>query len=182
MHSALHCSFFRGQLMRRREFISLLGGTAATWPFLARAEERTPRRRIGNVLVGTPAVVGRLGAALEQRLAEVGYQNGRNIDIVTRIVLPQREIVEHAIAALRPDIDVLVVGGTIGAVAAKKVAPDIPTHACRRGESRRLGRHPRGQRTFHGICPDQRSFRCSAGGDGGQSAETREQEEPWTKS
>lgn len=113
--------------MRRREFISLLGGTAATWPFLARAEERTPRRRIGNVLVGTPAVVGRLGAALEQRLAEVGYQNGRNIDIVTRIVLPQREIVEHAIAALRPDIDVLVVGGTIGGVAAKKVAPDIPT-------------------------------------------------------
>jgi putative ABC transport system substrate-binding protein len=114
--------------MRRRELITLLGGTAATWAFLARAEERAPRRwRIGNVLVGTPAVVGRLGTALEQRLAELGYQNGRNIDIVTRIVVPQPEIVEQAIAALRSDIDLLVVGGTIGGVAAKKVASDIPT-------------------------------------------------------
>jgi putative ABC transport system substrate-binding protein len=74
-----------------------------------------------------PAVVGRLGTALEQRLAELGYQNGRNIDIVTRIVAPQPQIVEQTIATLRPDIDLLVVGGTIGGVAAKKVASDIPT-------------------------------------------------------
>ena len=171
MHSALHCSFFRGQLMRRREFISLLGGTAATWPFLARAEERTPRRRIGNVLVGTPAVVGRLGAALEQRLAEVGYQNGRNIDIVTRIVLPQREIVEHAIAALRPDIDVLVVGGTIGGVAAKKVASDIPTVFHSVGAPVDIGLAAKSSalqvtgKLSGKIRPDQRSFRCSVSGD-----------------
>jgi putative ABC transport system substrate-binding protein len=77
------------------------------------------------VLVGTPDVVG--GAALEQRLAELAYQNGRNISIVTRIVVPQPEAVEKTIAMLLPDIDVLVVGGTIGAISAKKVAPDIPT-------------------------------------------------------
>ena len=79
------------------------------------------------MLVGRPDVVGRLGAALEQRLAELGYQTGRNIDIVTRIMVPQPDLVEKAIVALLPDIDVLVVGGTIAGVAAKKVAPAIPT-------------------------------------------------------
>jgi putative tryptophan/tyrosine transport system substrate-binding protein len=114
--------------MKRREFITLLGVAVGAWPLLARAEEPALKRwRIGNVLVGTPDVVDRLGAALEQRLAELGYQNGRNINIVTRIVVPQPEVVEREIATLLPDIDVLVVGGTIGGVAAKKVASAVPT-------------------------------------------------------
>jgi putative ABC transport system substrate-binding protein len=114
--------------MRRREFIMGLGGGLAIRPFLPQAEGPTVKRwRIGNVLVGSPDVVGRLGATLEQRLAALGYQNGRNIIILTRIVVPRPEAVEKAIAALLPDIDVLVVGGTIAGVAAKKVASSIPT-------------------------------------------------------
>jgi nucleotide-binding universal stress UspA family protein len=66
-------------------------------------------------------VVGRLGAAIEQRLAELGYQNGGNIDIVTRIAVPRPEIVEKTIAVLRPDIDMLVVGGTLGGAVARKL-------------------------------------------------------------
>ncbi len=117
-----------GGHMRRREFVIWLGGGMAVWPFLARAEQPALKRwRIGSVLVGTPDVVGRLGAALEQRLATLGYQNGQNIIILTRIVVPQPDVVEKAIAALLPEIDVLVVGGTIGGVAAKKVASAIPT-------------------------------------------------------
>ncbi|MBV9529884.1 MAG: hypothetical protein JO283_02110 [Bradyrhizobium sp.] len=65
-------------------------------------------------------MVGRLGAAIEQRLAELGYQNGGNIDIVTRIAVPRPEIVEKTIAVLRPDIDMLVVGGTLGGAVAKE--------------------------------------------------------------
>ena len=72
-------------------------------------------------------MVSRLGAAIERRLAEFGYQNGGNIDVVTRIAAPQPEIVEKTIVALRPDVDVLVVGGTLGGAVAKKVASDIPT-------------------------------------------------------
>jgi putative ABC transport system substrate-binding protein len=114
--------------LKRRTFIVLLGSGIAARPSLAQAEEPAQKRwRIGSVLVGRPDVVGRLGAALEQRLAERGYQTGRNIDIVTRIIVPQPDLVEKAIAALLPDIDVLVVGGTIAGIAAKKVAPAIPT-------------------------------------------------------
>jgi putative tryptophan/tyrosine transport system substrate-binding protein len=114
--------------MRRRKFVIKLGAAIAVWPAIALAQGPAAKRwRIGNVLVGTPEAVGRLGAAIETRLVDLGYQNGRNIDIVTRIVAPQPEIVENAIAALLPDVDVLVVGGTLGGIAAKKVAPEVPT-------------------------------------------------------
>jgi putative tryptophan/tyrosine transport system substrate-binding protein len=114
--------------MRRREFITLLGGAAAAWPPVARAAEPAQKHwRVGYVVPGTPDGIGRLGTALEQRLAELGYQNGQNINIVTRIVVPVPEAVEKAIAALLPEIDVLVVGGSIGGIAAKKVAPDMLT-------------------------------------------------------
>ena len=63
---------------------------------------------------GSPETLKPLVAALEQRLAELGYQNGRNINIVIRIVAPQPDIVENAITALLPDIDILVVLGSIG--------------------------------------------------------------------
>ena len=82
------------------------------------------------MLPGSPETAKPLAAALEQRLAELGYQNGRNIDLVIRIVSPQPDIVEKAITALLPDIDILMVFGTIGGVAAKKVAPQMPTVFC----------------------------------------------------
>ena len=72
--------------MRRREFISLLGGAAAAWPLTARAQQREQTRRIG-VLV--PAVAddpiwqARLGAFL-QGLALLGWTIGRNVRIDTR--------------------------------------------------------------------------------------------------
>ena len=110
----------------RRRFIDAVGGATALWPIVAQAQERGLKRwRIACVLPGSPETAKPLAAALEQRLAELGYQNGRNIDLVIRIVSPQPDIVEKAITALLPDIDILMVFGTIGGVAAKKVAPQI---------------------------------------------------------
>ena len=71
----------------RRRFIAAVGGATAVWPILAQAQERGLKRwRIACVLPGSPETAKPLAAALEQRLAELGYQNGRNIDLVIKIV------------------------------------------------------------------------------------------------
>jgi putative ABC transport system substrate-binding protein len=120
--------------------MAAVGGAAAIWPILAQAQERGLKRsRIGCVFPGSPETSKPLAAALEQRLAELGYQNGRNINIVIRIVAPQLDIVENVITALLPDIDILMVVGTIGAVSAKKVAPQMPTVFCAVGSPVEIG-------------------------------------------
>jgi putative tryptophan/tyrosine transport system substrate-binding protein len=71
--------------VRRREFISLLGGAAAAWPLAARAQQGERVRRIA-VLLGTtddPEGQARV-TALKQGLQELGWTEGRNIQIETR--------------------------------------------------------------------------------------------------
>jgi putative tryptophan/tyrosine transport system substrate-binding protein len=71
--------------MRRREFITLLGG-AATWPLTARAQQPDRMRRVG-LLMGYPEgdVVGQASAgAFQRRMQELGWAEGRNIQIETR--------------------------------------------------------------------------------------------------
>jgi putative tryptophan/tyrosine transport system substrate-binding protein len=69
--------------MKRREFITLLGGAAAVWPLAARAQQGERMRRIG-VLMGSaqddPDSQARL-AAFRQALREVGWTEGRNLRI-----------------------------------------------------------------------------------------------------
>jgi hypothetical protein len=71
--------------MRRREFISLLGG-AAVWPLAARAQQAEQMRRIG--VLHTPAVDDPDGqtrnAAFLQGLQQFGWTDGRNVRIDTR--------------------------------------------------------------------------------------------------
>jgi putative ABC transport system substrate-binding protein len=72
--------------MRRREFISLLGGTAAAWPLAARAQQGERMRRIGVLMTQTAEDVegqARL-AAFAQGLAQLGWTDGRNVRIDTR--------------------------------------------------------------------------------------------------
>lgn len=73
-----------GEHMRRREFITLLGGVAATWPLAARAQQTGRMRRIG-VLLGAytetdQAGQARLGIFLKT-LRELGWEDGRNLRI-----------------------------------------------------------------------------------------------------
>jgi putative ABC transport system substrate-binding protein len=69
--------------MRRREFITLLGGAAVAWPLAATAQQPEQMRRIG-VLIGSaesdPESLLRT-TAFEQRLAEIGWMSGRNVRI-----------------------------------------------------------------------------------------------------
>src|SRR5262252_7322253 len=68
--------------LRRREFITLLGGAAA-WPLAARAQQPKPMRRIGalmNLAADDPEAPGRV-AAFAQGLGELGWTIGRNVRI-----------------------------------------------------------------------------------------------------
>jgi putative tryptophan/tyrosine transport system substrate-binding protein len=111
--------------LRRRQFITLLGGTAA-WPFVAKAQSTGKSWRIGQVIGGSAETNGHFARALEQRLGKLGYRLGGNLVLVTRYASPQLAAMEDAIRRLISEIDLLVAWGTIGAVAAKNVAGSLP--------------------------------------------------------
>jgi len=72
--------------MRRREFITLLGGAVAAWPLVARAQPGERVRRIGvlmNLAEGDPEAQQR-AKALETGLQELGWSHGRNLKIAYR--------------------------------------------------------------------------------------------------
>ncbi|HVQ80949.1 MAG: hypothetical protein WA756_02455 [Pseudolabrys sp.] len=66
--------------MRRREFISLMGGgAAATWAFAARAQQKIPQ--IGYMGNSTAALEANLINAFRDGLRDASYEEGRNISI-----------------------------------------------------------------------------------------------------
>jgi putative ABC transport system substrate-binding protein len=100
--------------MKRREFIALLGGAAAGWPIAARAQQPERMRRVG-VLMGLaaddPEAQNRI-AAFEQSLQQLGWTNGRNLQIDYRrgAAVTQKYVAE--LVALAPDV-ILASGGTV---------------------------------------------------------------------
>jgi ABC-type uncharacterized transport system substrate-binding protein len=95
--------------MQRRDFITLLGGAAATWPLAARAQQREQMKRIGILLPATAddAVFQARLAAFYQGLALLGWSIGHNVRIDTRWATTNAaEIRRHAaeLVALAPDV------------------------------------------------------------------------------
>ena len=72
--------------MKRREFITLLGGAAAAWPLAARTQQGNRVRRIGVLMSGdgNDPVSKTSVAAFTQALAGLGWSDGRNVRIVPR--------------------------------------------------------------------------------------------------
>src|SRR5258708_36342255 len=103
------CPAPSGAAMRRRDFSTLLGSAAVTWPLAGRAQQREPMRRIGILLPATaddPVFQARL-AAFYQELALLGWSIGRNVRIEPRWATANAaEIRRHAqeLAALAPDV------------------------------------------------------------------------------
>ena len=112
--------------MRRRDFIGAMYAAAVAMPFAAAAQQRGKVWRIGHLSTGTPEIGGIFAQTLEQRLADLGYVQGRNVVLLHRFAGPQLDKIEEAITSLLPQIDLLVVWGE-GAVAAKKLAGGVPT-------------------------------------------------------
>ena len=105
--------------MKRREFITLLGGAAAAWPLAARAQQAERMRRIGMLLPAAaddPEWQARLAAFL-QGLALLGWTIGRNVRIDTRwATTDAAEIRRHAaeLVALAPDVILASGTSTVG--------------------------------------------------------------------
>ena len=110
--------------MRRREFITLLGGTAA-WPFVAHGQQSGKLPTIG--LNGSDAAGWRpWTAAFVQRLGELGWVEGRTIAIEYRWNEGQPDrTAEIAVEFVRQKVDVIVTSGPAVAIV-KQAAPDIP--------------------------------------------------------
>ena len=103
--------------MRRRAFITLLGGAAAAWPLVARAQQREQMRRIGVLmnLGSDDAEAQARNAAFLQGLQELGWTVGRNVRIEYRWGAGDAELFRrHAseLVALAPDV-ILAGGGAV---------------------------------------------------------------------
>src|SRR5262249_578029 len=113
--------------MRRREFITLLGGAVAAWPLAARAQQ--PKVAvIGYLGGGSAAASAQTVAVFRQSLAEAGYVVGRNAAIEYRFAEGQYDRLPAMAAELdRSEVALIVAGGgTAPALAAKAATATIP--------------------------------------------------------
>jgi putative tryptophan/tyrosine transport system substrate-binding protein len=104
--------------MRRREFISLLGGAAAAWPLAARAQQQPVRPLIGILSPLSAASAARNIAAFRSGLRDLGYLEGRNATLEIRYGdgAPERMApLAQELVAIKPDV--LIAGGASGAFA-----------------------------------------------------------------
>jgi putative ABC transport system substrate-binding protein len=115
--------------MRRRQFIALLGGAAATWPLAARAQQREPLRRVAildPLAPDTPGVQARYTAFLKA-FEQLGWTDGRNVQIEVRWAggddVKARKYAEELVA-LAPDV--ILTSGSVGAEVMLKATRTIP--------------------------------------------------------
>src|SRR5215468_6107663 len=107
--------------MKRRKFITLLGGAAASWPLAARAQQTEQMRRVGVLLSTHEGDPGRRAqlAAFVQRLTELGWTDGRNARLDVRWTVGSVDVGRrHAmeLVALAPDVIITDTSFNVAAV------------------------------------------------------------------
>lgn len=107
--------------MKRREFLTLIGTTAAAWPLVARAQQRF---KIGLLDTGLGAT---FAEPFMRKLVELGYVEGKNLVLERKSAEGKVERLNDLAAELvRQQVDVLVTAGTPAGFAAKKATSTIP--------------------------------------------------------
>jgi putative tryptophan/tyrosine transport system substrate-binding protein len=113
--------------VKRREFLTLLGGAAAAWPLAARAQPSGKTYRIGFLGLTSLAETRPRVDALRTGLRQLGYEEGKNIVIHYRWAEGSYDrLPELAADLLKLNVDVLVTHGTPGALAAKQATSTVP--------------------------------------------------------
>ena len=131
--------------MKRREFITLVGGAAAAWPRAARAQEAAKQPTIGFLGGGTPSSQSQWAIAFAQRLRELGWIDGRTVAIEYRWGEGRVErYAEIAAEFVRLNVDVILAGGNRSGDRGK--AGDVGHPDCLLG-GRRPDRQPSGRFT-----------------------------------
>ena len=114
--------------MRRREFITLVGGTAA-WPLVAQAQQPEPMRRIGVLMAfseNDPEAQS-WAAGFREELGKLGWTEGHNIQIDTRWATADVEALERSaeqLVARQPDL--ILTGSTPATAAMRQRTNTIP--------------------------------------------------------
>ncbi len=113
--------------MERREFITLLGGAAATWPLAARAQTKR-MRRIGvlmGLVANDPEAQSRV-AAFENGLQELGWVKGRNLSIEYRWAGDGNVLRDHAAELLAMAPDLILANSTPVTAALREQSRAVP--------------------------------------------------------
>jgi putative ABC transport system substrate-binding protein len=113
--------------MRRREFITLLGGAAAWWPLAAWAQQPAKLPTIGYLGPNTRSLDSQRLVAFVERLRELGWIEGRTIAIEYRWAEGRNDRLAETVAEfVRRKVDVIVTSATPPTVAAKQATSAIP--------------------------------------------------------
>jgi putative ABC transport system substrate-binding protein len=125
--------------VRRRDFISLLGTTAAVWPLAARAQQAKPPT-IGFLGPVTQSIMIPWTSAFVQRLRELGWIEGRTIAIEYRWADGKGEhLADIAVEFVQLKVAVIFTAGTAAVTAAKQATSVIPIVFATAGDPVRLG-------------------------------------------
>jgi putative tryptophan/tyrosine transport system substrate-binding protein len=117
---------FGADAMKRREFITLLGGTVATWPLAARAQQQS-MPVIGLLTSRGPTDAPQLMAAVRQGLKEIGFVGGQNVAIGYRFAENHNERLPALAADLvQRQVSLIAATTTPAAFAAKAATTTIP--------------------------------------------------------
>jgi putative ABC transport system substrate-binding protein len=113
--------------MKRREFITLIGGAASTWPLAARAQQPARLPIIGFFGPSTPSAMSQWVPVFVQRLRELGWIEGRTAAFEYRWAEGRSDrFAEIAAEFVRLKVDVIVTYATPPVVAAKQATATIP--------------------------------------------------------
>jgi putative ABC transport system substrate-binding protein len=116
----------QGYRMRRREFVRLIGGAAAAWPFAARGQQPGKSPVVGFLVTGTQASHGAWVAGFAKRLSELGWTDGRNVTIEYRWAAGEnQQMVEFAAEFVQRKVDVIVTSAN-GVRIARQATSTIP--------------------------------------------------------